>query len=115
MTTPQAITGQTARTVPVACTLTSADLAAQARRWEQLMDLALAERAETADGVRLSFRAEPGAEEELRSLVAVERECCAWASWKVDKSDGAIVLDVRSTAEGIPALHGMFWPDQAAR
>jgi len=93
---------------PVACTLTPAGLAAQARRWEQLMARALTGRAQTADGVRLSFRPGPGTEGELRALVAVETECCSWATWTVERTAGTIVLQVRSTAEGIAALHGMF-------
>jgi hypothetical protein len=95
-------------TTPIACTLTPADLAAQGKRWEQLIARAMTEHAETADGLRICFRPEPGAEEELRSLVAVENECCPWARWVVDKGAGEIVLDVRSTAEGIATLHGMF-------
>ena len=93
---------------PVACTLTPAGLAAQARRWEQLMARALTGRAETADGVRLSFRPGPGTEGELRALVAAETGCCSWATWTVERTAGTIVLQVRSTAEGIAALHGMF-------
>jgi hypothetical protein len=109
MTTPQSATP------PVACTLGSSDLTAQAGRWEQLIARAMTERTETADGLRLSFRSEPGVEEELRRLVAVEQECCAWAAWAVDTSAGAPVLDVRSTGPGIATLHGMFRGAQAAR
>ena len=87
--------------IPVACTLTAADLATQRRRWEQLMARALTGRAETADGLRLSFR--PEAEDELRALVAVETGCCAWAAWTVEPAAGAVVLDVRSAGEGIAA------------
>lgn len=93
-------------TTPVACALTSADLAAQGERWERLIAQAMAERTETADGLRISFR--PGAEDELRALVAVETECCSWATWTVAQTAGAIVLDVRSAAEGVTALHAMF-------
>jgi hypothetical protein len=95
-------------TPPVACTLTSADLAAQGRRWERLAARAMTERAETADGLRMSFRPEPGAEEELRALVATENECCRWADWKVEADGGQIVLAVRAAGDGITALHGMF-------
>src|SRR6266478_94198 len=70
------------RKIPVACTLGVADLAAQRRRWEQLMARALTARDETPDGLRLSFR--PEAAEELRALVAVETGCCAWAAWTVE-------------------------------
>jgi hypothetical protein len=92
--------------IPVACTLTERGLAAQRRRWEQLMARTLTGRAETADGLRLSFR--PEAEDELRALVAVETGCCAWASWTVEPTAGAVVLDVRSAAEGIATVHAMF-------
>jgi len=94
------------KNIDIACTLGVADLAAQRQRWEQLMARALTGRAETADGLRLSFR--PEAEDELRTLVAVETGCCAWAAWTVEPTAGAIVLDVRSAAEGIAALHAMF-------
>jgi hypothetical protein len=94
------------KTTPVACTLTPADLAAQGERWCRLMAWAVTERAETADGLRVRFR--PGAEEELRALVAVETRCCPWASWTVELDAGTIVLDVRSTAGGVATLRGMF-------
>jgi len=108
MTTPQGPTDQADGTEPVACTLTPTDLAAQAGRWARLLARAMTERAETADGLRVSFRPDPGAEEELRSLVAVESECCRWAAWTVQASAGTIELDVRSTGVGIATLHGMF-------
>ena len=96
----------TDETTPVACTLTSGGLAAQRRRWQRLMARALTGRAETADGLRLTFR--PEAEDELRALVAVETGCCAWATWTVEPTAGAVVLDVRSADEGIATLQAMF-------
>ena len=98
------------RTSQVACTLTTADLTAQHNRWEQLIARAMTDRAETPDGLRICFRPEPGAEEELRALVAVENECCSWATWTVERDAGTIVLDVRSTGEGVATLRGMFGP-----
>ena len=94
------------KSIPVACTLGVADLAAQRRRWQQLMARALTGRAETADGLCLTFR--PEAEDELRALVAVEAGCCAWAAWTVEPTAGAVVLDVRSAGEGVATLHSMF-------
>jgi hypothetical protein len=108
MTTPRITTAQAGGTVPVACTLTPDDLAVQADRWQRLMARAMTERAETAHGLRICFRREPGAEEELRRLVAVESECCAWADWTVAMSAGTLMLDVHSTGAGIATLHGMF-------
>jgi hypothetical protein len=93
---------------PVACSLSPAGLAAQAGRWERLAARAMTERTETPHGLRIGFRPEPGAEQELRALVAVETECCPWATWTVAASAGQIVLDVRSAGEGVAVLHAMF-------
>lgn len=95
-----------AETTPVACTLSPDDLAAQGERWHRLMARAMTERAETTYGLRICFR--PEAEEELRALVAVEAECCPWATWTVERDAGTIVLDVRSSAVGVATLAGMF-------
>jgi hypothetical protein len=95
-------------TTPIACTLTSAGLSTQIDRWKQLAVRAVTERLETADGLRISFRPESGVEDELRELVAVENECCAWADWNVEATAEQIVLDIRSSGEGLATLHGMF-------
>jgi hypothetical protein len=108
MTAPQTPADDTAAEVPVACSLTRAGLAEQAGRWERLAARAMTAHEQTADGVRISFRPDPGTEKELRSLVAVETECCAWAGWTVQASASRLVLDVRATGDGIAALHGMF-------
>src|SRR3979411_3355947 len=96
------------RTARVACTLTTAGLAAQRDRWEQLIARAMTEPAATADGLRICFR--PEAEDELRALAGAETECCPWATWTVERDAGTIVLDVRSSAKGLATLHGMFGP-----
>ncbi len=92
---------------PVACALSSPDLAAQAARWQRLAERAMTGRHDTDDGVRICFRPGPGVEEELHALVAAESECCAWASWTVQARPGELVLAVASAGEGITALHGM--------
>lgn len=107
MAVPQT-TGEISGTAPVACTLTSAGLAAQAGSWKRLIARAMTGCTQTADGLRMSFRPEPGVEEELRRLVAVESECCSWAVWTVETNAGAAVLDVRSTGPGAAVLHAMF-------
>ena len=95
----------------IACTLTSAGLAAQAGRWERLIARALTGRTETPDGLRMSFRSGSGVEDELRRLVAVENDCCSWATWTVETVAGVPVLDVRSTGPGIATLHDLFRPN----
>lgn len=93
---------------PIACTLTAANLAEQAGRWKRLAARAMTGRAQTADGLRLSFRTGPGVEQELRELAAVETECCGWATWTVEPTAHQVVLDVRSAGDGVATLHSMF-------
>ena len=94
--------------VPVACSLTPANLAAQAERWHRLAARAMSGRTATADGLHISFRAEPGVDTELRQLAAIENDCCGWAAWAVTASPGQVALNIRSSGEGIAALHAMF-------
>jgi hypothetical protein len=108
MTGGPPITGPNGGATPVACALTQAGLAAQSARWQRLAAQALTQRADTADGIRLSFRPGPGVEAELRALVAIEQECCPWAEWTVDTGGGQVVLGVRATGTGTGALHHMF-------
>lgn len=108
MTTQRITAGDDGGTMPVACALTPGDLAARFARWERLSARAMTRRAETADGLRLSFRREPGVEEELRALAAMESECCPWAEWVVETNAREVVLGIRSAGEGIATLHGMF-------
>ena len=108
MTARQTTTEDHDGSVPIACALTSADLAAQRTNWERLMARALTERVPAGDGVRLWFRSEPGVEQELHRLVAVENECCPWARWTVRTDARGLALDVRSTGAGIAAVHAMF-------
>jgi MerR family transcriptional regulator, copper efflux regulator len=92
----------------IACTLSSADLASRRERWDRLITDAGLAREPLPDGIRLRFRADPGAVAELRELAAAERECCAWADWAVEPGDGEMSLLIRSAAGGVAALHTMF-------
>jgi hypothetical protein len=108
MTAAQTPADDTTASVPVACSLTVEGLAEQAGRWARIAARAMTGYTKTADGLRLVFRPEAGIEEELRALVAVETECCPWATWTVAASATELALDVRATGDGIAALHGMF-------
>jgi hypothetical protein len=96
-------------TSAVACSLAAADRGAQIDSWKQLARRAMTQRAQTARGLRVSFRTGPGIEDSLRQLAAVESECCSWATWAVERHDEEVVLDVSSTTEeGIATLHSML-------
>jgi len=92
----------------VACTLSDTDLKTQRERWINVgTNFGLA-REKTDDGLQLTFKDHPAIEQELRALVAVENDCCSWASWSVDRKEGVLVMAARSKGEGISTLHGMF-------
>lgn len=109
MAEQQTTGGGEAGTPPIACTLTPEGLAARAGRWRAVITGAMTGRAQTAGGLRLTFRADPGAEAELRKLAAAEKECCPWASWTVHAAGGQLVLTIQAaTADGAATLHSMF-------
>src|SRR5690349_318221 len=92
----------------IACTLSPTALASRRERWRRLVAASALAREETPDGLRLRFRADPGAAAELAALAAAERACCAWAEWSVEPGDGEIALVVRSSGHGVTALHAGF-------
>jgi hypothetical protein len=46
----------------------------------------------------------PGILEELEELAAAERQCCAFAKWRVIRGPQFAELRIRSTAEGLEAI-----------
>ena len=93
----------------VACTLTDTDLLTQQARWLNLGENFGIGRTPTESGLELRFRYHPWVEEELCALIAVESDCCRWASWTASRdSEGTLVMAVCSQNAGIEALHGMF-------
>jgi hypothetical protein len=99
---------------PVACSLEREDLANRHERWRTLQARGAVTTARTADGLRLTFGADPGLAEELEELVALERECCAFADWSVTTRSEDVVLDVTAHNElGVAAVQAMFGGSEA--
>jgi hypothetical protein len=100
---------QPTTTAPIACSLGAGGLRTQEQRWAALARGAGIGRAAIADGVTLTFRRHEGVERELRGLVAVENECCAWARWDVRADgDGGLLMHACATGDGVAALQSMF-------
>jgi MerR family transcriptional regulator, copper efflux regulator len=94
---------------PIACSLSQDDLAGRQVRWRELADRALLDIAATDDGLRMRFRADPGAGAELRELAALERDCCPFADWTVHTDGDAHVMDIRgSSPAAVATVHTMF-------
>jgi hypothetical protein len=92
----------------VACSLGRSARHSQLERWRTLTETAGIERATTPDGLTLRFRDEPAVASELRALVAAERECCAWARWRLAHEHDALVLRVTADGAGVAALHALL-------
>jgi hypothetical protein len=59
--------------------------------------------------VCLVFGPADGVEAELAELVRLERECCAFAEWRIDRRGDELVLDVSANdATGAKAIQTMF-------
>jgi hypothetical protein len=104
---------QRTATAPIACSLDAGDLRSQEQRWAALVRRAGIDRAATADGVALTFRADDGVEHELSELVAVENQCCSWARWELravvdGDDDTALVMRARASGDGVATLQSMF-------
>jgi hypothetical protein len=94
---------------PVACSLGRADLARRAQRWDDLAARALSQASRTPHGLRLVFGAGPGVADELQALVALERECCGFATWSVRASGGQLTLEVSGDSEeAVTAVQSLF-------
>ncbi len=100
---------QPTQSAPVACSLNATDLALRADRWQALAERAAGAVSRTETGLRLSFRAGEGVAAELAELAALERDCCAFATWSVAEAGDQVVLDVSARGEaGVGAVQAMF-------
>lgn len=93
---------------PAACSLDGTESASRRRRWLELAELALLDKAANSRGVRVCFRADAEVARELLDLVELERHCCSFASWVVTADEAAVVLDVSAEGEGVAAVRAMF-------
>ena len=98
-------------TSPVACSLDATGYRSRQAEWQALSSEALREHSRTATGMRLTFAAQPGVEDRLEALAALERECCAFATWTVSRGAETVTLTVESDGEGTPAIWELFAPD----
>ncbi|HXS65867.1 MAG TPA: hypothetical protein VN767_23695 [Streptosporangiaceae bacterium] len=100
--------------VPVACSLDASDLTSRMNRWNALTDQAKPVVTRTNTGLRVAFSKKPGIADELAELAALERDCCAFASWTVRQDLDTVVLDISaSSAEGVAVVQDMLFTSSA--
>jgi hypothetical protein len=94
---------------PAACSLGQSGLAQRTERWQALYARALSQKSATQRGLRLVFDARPGVADELEALAALERECCAFATWSVRAGDTELTLEISGDSEeAVAAVQSMF-------
>jgi MerR family transcriptional regulator, copper efflux regulator len=93
---------------PIACTLTGGEQLDRRERWHRLRDAGDSVRIETPTGLRIEFEHSSALERELRELVELERDCCAFATWEVRDTGTSVALEIAAAGHGVEVLHGMF-------
>src|SRR5215208_1870658 len=94
--------------MPIACNLGSEAHRDRRERWLRLTRPALVEKRLTPRGVQLRLRPLDGVEEEARALVDLERDCCSFARWSVERHGAMVTIDVSAAGEGVKELHALF-------
>jgi hypothetical protein len=91
---------------PVACSLASGDLRERRTVIRELNRRALLAR--SRDGLQLRLTYDAAAEEEVRDLVALERECCSFLDFRMDHRDGHVLVTITAPIGSTEAVEEIF-------
>ena len=86
-----------ARDIPIACSLSAGDLVKRQEAWRTLLDNSLVARERVQGGLRLVVRADAGPQ--LNHLVEEERICCPWITFAVTRE--SVTLTAQEDGEDI--------------
>ncbi len=93
--------------VPIACTLSSDELRDRRALWERI-DADVVSKHRHDQGFEIVYAATPEVERVLPSLVDAETRCCGFASWRLARDAGNVVLHVSGPADGVTSLAEQF-------
>lgn len=99
--------------LPIACSLTAAQLPERIAEMRELGRHSL--RALTTGANRAELRFATQARERLGELVAAERECCGFMSFELEESRGEVVLRIEAPEGAEPVLEGLVAAFSRAR
>ncbi len=87
------------RELPIACTLGPADAQTRQQRWLAVAHDALLTSERTSDGARQIYRADPAVQQELKELIDLEAQCCAFLDFNLTHGDDRLTLEVSGPPE----------------
>ena len=96
---------------PIACTLSSSDLASRMGELRALGGDGFLSVTEGPGRAEVRFRPDPGIRRRVEAAAAAEAECCAFLDFRVESRAGATVLTITAPdggAEAIPQLVAAF-------
>jgi hypothetical protein len=91
---------------PIVCRLNADAFADREGAWRSLMADGLIGRERRHDGVRLHFTSAVG--DKVRTLVALEAECCDWFHGVVTSDGDTVTVDLIAVGDGPAVLQAMF-------
>ncbi|MFB9239186.1 hypothetical protein ACFFWC_27255 [Plantactinospora siamensis] len=91
---------------PEACTLPTAERPGRLAEFDEVLRAALIEQRRTAP-TRLCWILHPSAERAINDLVARESDCCSFFAFAVDRTDGAVRVQVTVPPGHVDVLDGM--------
>jgi hypothetical protein len=96
--------------IPIACSLSAADLGNREVEWRALLDTPLVAVERIPSGVRITVQ--PSGSEELQRMIELERTCCTWMQFKFDAPE---TVSITASAAGVDVLVAMFLDREASR
>jgi hypothetical protein len=94
--------------LPIACTLTPAELRERQDQLGALAARALRSRERTAAGERLTFAGGEDVERALRAAIDAEARCCPFLRMELRRDGDVLVLDVAAPDEARPIVAELF-------
>jgi hypothetical protein len=91
--------------LPIACTLSAADLRARGEELRALGGDGLLDATEQEGRAVLRFRPDASIRERVERVVAAESECCAFLEFALVHSDDATVLTISAPNGGAEIVH----------
>lgn len=93
--------------VPIACTLSAAEMSDRRALWRRIDGDVVARRGEE-DRFEVFYAATAEVERVLPSLVDAESRCCGFATWRLRRDADRMVLAVSGPPDGVTALRHEF-------